>query len=179
MEAGPSEIHWNPEDAQRMYLASSVLHASSRILATCSSNGTFKIFDLRVVVAGGPPTRPESHPQGRSKYRCSLAALIVPGSGMGILSLDRNKCRHFQGRVERLSTPQLNWIPVRFPWFRYRFSAMPHQLNVRANSCSWRLAAGEAPLRCITTAWILFVQGILVEPLTPWFGGSDVPSDSR
>jgi peroxin-7 len=60
------------------------------ILATCSTDGTLKIFDLRSqsYAATGPNTNNFTHP-------LSAAALTVPASGTEILSLDWNKYRPF------------------------------------------------------------------------------------
>ncbi|KIM90380.1 hypothetical protein PILCRDRAFT_59926 [Piloderma croceum F 1598] len=60
------------------------------ILATCSTDGTLKIFDLRSqsYAAPGPNTNNFTHP-------LSAAALTVPASGTEILSLDWNKYRPF------------------------------------------------------------------------------------
>ena len=57
------------------------------ILATCSTDGTMKIFDLRV---------PSLIPQG-SKFTTpqTAAALTVPASGTEVLTLDWNKYRPF------------------------------------------------------------------------------------
>ena len=65
------------------------------ILATCSSDGTLKIFDLRVAVAGGSSYAPGTAPPGSFDTPISLAALTVPASGMEVLSLDWNKYRPF------------------------------------------------------------------------------------
>jgi WD40 repeat protein len=60
------------------------------ILATCSTDGTLKIFDLRSqsYATSGPGTNNFTHP-------LSAAALTVPASGTEILSLDWNKYRPF------------------------------------------------------------------------------------
>ncbi|KAG1834104.1 WD40-repeat-containing domain protein [Suillus variegatus] len=59
------------------------------ILATCSTDGTMKIFDLRSpAYATGPATNSFTHP-------LSNAVLTVPASGTELLSLDWNKYRPF------------------------------------------------------------------------------------
>ena len=63
------------------------------ILATCSSDGTVKIFDLRVAVAGGSSYAPGTVAPGLFDTPVSLAALTIPASGMEVLSLDWNKYR--------------------------------------------------------------------------------------
>lgn len=57
------------------------------VLATCSTDGTMKIFDLRT---------PSFIPQG-AKFTApqSAAALTVPASGTEVLTLDWNKYRPF------------------------------------------------------------------------------------
>ncbi|KAG0709415.1 WD40-repeat-containing domain protein [Suillus ampliporus] len=59
------------------------------ILATCSTDGTMKIFDLRSpAYATGPATNSFTHP-------LSAAVLTVPASGTELLTLDWNKYRPF------------------------------------------------------------------------------------
>ncbi|KAH7890860.1 WD40 repeat-like protein [Phlebopus sp. FC_14] len=59
------------------------------ILATCSTDGTIKLFDLRTpTYATGPTTNSFTHP-------VSAAVLTVPASGTELLSLDWNKYRPF------------------------------------------------------------------------------------
>lgn len=60
------------------------------ILATCSTDGTLKIFDLRSqsYAASGPNINNFTHP-------LSAASLTVPASGTEILTLDWNKYRPF------------------------------------------------------------------------------------
>ncbi|KAG2757146.1 WD40 repeat-like protein [Suillus brevipes Sb2] len=59
------------------------------ILATCSTDGTMKIFDLRSpAYATGAATNSFTHP-------LSAAVLTVPASGTELLSLDWNKYRPF------------------------------------------------------------------------------------
>lgn len=65
------------------------------ILATCSSDGTLKIFDIRVAIASGSSYAPGSVPPASFDAPVSLAALTVPASGMEVLSLDWNKYRPF------------------------------------------------------------------------------------
>ncbi|KAF9778312.1 WD40 repeat-like protein [Thelephora terrestris] len=65
------------------------------VLATCSSDGTLKIFDLRVAVAGGSSYAPGTLPPGSFETPMALAALTIPASGMEILSLDWNKYQPF------------------------------------------------------------------------------------
>ena len=60
------------------------------LVATCSTDGTLKIFDLRTpaYAPSGPTTNTFTHP-------LSAAALTVPASGTEVLSLDWNKYRPF------------------------------------------------------------------------------------
>jgi len=60
------------------------------ILATCSTDGTLKIFDVRSpsYATSGPNTNTFTQP-------LSAAALTVPASGTEVLSLDWNKYRPF------------------------------------------------------------------------------------
>jgi peroxin-7 len=60
------------------------------ILATCSTDGTLKIFDVRSTsyATSGPNTSTFTHP-------LSAAVLTVPASGREVLSLDWNKYRPF------------------------------------------------------------------------------------
>lgn len=60
------------------------------ILATCSTDGTLKIFDLRSqsYATSGPNINNFTHP-------VSAAVLTVPASGAEVLSLDWNKYRPF------------------------------------------------------------------------------------
>jgi peroxin-7 len=60
------------------------------LIASCSTDGTLKIFDLRLpgYAPSGPNTNNFTHP-------LSAAALTVPASGTEILSLDWNKYRPF------------------------------------------------------------------------------------
>lgn len=59
------------------------------IIATCSTDGTIKIFDLRTpAYASGPATNSFTNP-------VSAAVLTVPASGTELLSLDWNKYRPF------------------------------------------------------------------------------------
>ena len=64
-------------------------------MATCSSDGTLKIFDLRVGVTGGSSYAPANAVSGSFDTPVSLAALTVPASGTEILTLDWNKYRPF------------------------------------------------------------------------------------
>lgn len=57
------------------------------MLATCSTDGTLKLFDLR---APAPAFLPSAHATA-----VHAAALTVPASGTEILSLDWNKYRPF------------------------------------------------------------------------------------
>lgn len=60
------------------------------VIATCSTDGTLKIFDLRVPgFVSAPPTG------GAFAKATSAAALTVPASGTEILTLDWNKYRPF------------------------------------------------------------------------------------
>lgn len=70
------------------------------ILATCSTDGSLKIFDLRspAYVAPGPNTNNFTNP-------ISAAALTVPASGTEVLTLDWNKYRPFllaSGGVDKI-----------------------------------------------------------------------------
>jgi peroxin-7 len=58
------------------------------VLATCSTDGTLKIFDLRAPAYAPGPTNNFTAP-------LSAAALTVPASGTEILSIDWNKYRPF------------------------------------------------------------------------------------
>jgi len=60
------------------------------LVATCSTDGTVKIFDLRApaYASSGPDTNNFTHP-------LSAAALTIPASGTEVLSLDWNKYRPF------------------------------------------------------------------------------------
>lgn len=57
------------------------------VVATCSTDGTIKIFDLRAP-AYAPTTNSFTNP-------VSAAALTVPASGTEVLSIDWNKYRPF------------------------------------------------------------------------------------
>lgn len=60
------------------------------ILATCSTDGTIKIFDLR-----SPSYAPPASGTNNFTNPISAAALTVPASGTEILTLDWNKYRPF------------------------------------------------------------------------------------
>ncbi|KIP02693.1 hypothetical protein PHLGIDRAFT_284238 [Phlebiopsis gigantea 11061_1 CR5-6] len=70
------------------------------VIATCSTDGTLKIFDLRApAYAQGPANNSFTQP-------LSAAALTVPASGTEILSLDWNKYRPFtlaSGGVDKIA----------------------------------------------------------------------------
>ncbi|KIJ65550.1 hypothetical protein HYDPIDRAFT_152459 [Hydnomerulius pinastri MD-312] len=69
------------------------------LIATCSTDGTIKIFDLRVpAYASGPMTNSFTNP-------ISAAVLTVPASGTELLSLDWNKYQPFviaSGGVDKM-----------------------------------------------------------------------------
>ncbi|CAK5267733.1 unnamed protein product [Mycena citricolor] len=101
---------WTPE-RQRSVLTLNAHHAcvyqalfsphQPDVLATCSTDGTMKIFDLRApaYVSGGPGVSNFTNPM-------SAAALTVPASGGEVLSLDWNKYRPFvlaTGGVDKMA----------------------------------------------------------------------------
>lgn len=103
----PSAYKWHPESLRSrttlqahgscVYQALFSPHQPD-ILATCSTDGTIKIFDLRVPAYVSGPTSNFTTP-------LAAAALTVPASGTEILSLDWNKYRPFviaSGGVDKM-----------------------------------------------------------------------------